>query len=245
MESLKQAYDLELTDENHGQGWAFGRPIGITTDQWPRSRINGLPMAHLWTILVPEAYRVKEKDLMAISLFQADDHVEDTVDGVEDMITNLTEVNHTDAVAFWASLSRYANHRHPQEIYLEDIIGGGWALIWLTKEEFEGEATALPKKENSIYPDYEVEEWSSTCLVKDEPAQFIKHVVRTDDPNVGKMLDEWPDEDDENAYTPMFATKGTILKLDRFHAKSHFGGTANPIQAMPSPSQILCNCHLD
>jgi len=233
MEPLKQAYDLELADKDHGQGWAFGRPVGITTDQWPRSRINGLPMAHLWTILVPEAYRVKGKDLVAISLFQADDHVEDRVDGVEDMIANLTEVNHTDAENFWASLSRYANHRHPQEIYLEDIIGGGWALIWLTKEEFKGEATTLPNKENGIYPDYEIEAWSSTCFAKDEPAQFIKHVVRIDDPNVGKMLDEWADEDDVNAYIPIFSEKGEMLKLDRFHAKSHFGGTANPIQAIP------------
>ena len=233
MEPLKQAYDLELTDNDHGQGWAFGRPVGITTDQWPRSRINGLPMAHLWTILVPEAYRAKGKDLVAISLFQADDSFEDRVDGIEDMITNLTEVNNIDAEDFWASLSDYANHRHPQEIYLKDIIGGGWALIWLTEAEFLGKSTPLPNKENSIYPDYEIEEWGSTCFVKDEPAQFIQHVVRIDDPNIGKMLDEWPDEDDENAYISMFSEKGEMLNLDRFHAKNHFGGTANPIQGMP------------
>lgn len=75
MGKLKEAYDLELTDNNHGQGWAYGRPVGITTDQWPRSRSNGLPMAHLWTILVPEAYRVKGQDLVAISFFQADDQL--------------------------------------------------------------------------------------------------------------------------------------------------------------------------
>ncbi|WP_352309809.1 hypothetical protein [Psychrobacter sp. W2-37-MNA-CIBAN-0211] len=233
MEPLKQAYDLELTDKDHGQGWAFGRPVGITTDQWPRSRINGLPMAHLWTILVPEAYRVKGKDLVGISFFQADDAFEDRVGGVEDMITNLTEMNNIDAEDFWASLSNYANHRHRQETYLEDIIGGGWALIWLTEAEFSGGSTPMPNKENTICLSYEVEEWSSTCFVKDAPAQFIQHVVRIDDPNVGKMLDEWPDEGDENTYIPMFSEKGEILKLDRFHAKSHFGGTANPIQGMP------------
>ena len=233
MEELKQAFDLELTDNNHGQGWAFGRPVGIATDQWPRSRINGLPMAHLWTILVPEAYRVKGQDFVAISFFQANDPFEDRIDGVEDTINNMSEVTQTDAEDFWASLSRYANHHHPQEIYLEDIIGGGWALIWLTEAEFSGGSTPMPNKENSICPSYKVEEWSSTCFVKDAPAQFIQHVVRIDDPNVGKMLDEWPDEDDENAYIPMFSTKGDALKLDRFHAKNHFGGTANPIQAMP------------
>ena len=233
MEALKQAYDLEITDKNHGQGWAFGRPVGIITDQWPRSRSNGLPMAHLWTILVPEPYRVKGQDFVAISFFQADDHTADTIDGVKDSLTNLTEVNHTDAENFWVSLSRYANHRHPQEIYLEDIIGGGWALIWLTEAEFHGESTPLPDRDNSVYPNYAVEEWGSTYFITDKPAQFIKQVTRTDDPNIGKALTEWADEDDENAYVPMLSTKGDVLKLDRFHAKNHFGGTANPIQAMP------------
>lgn len=130
-------------------------------------------------------------------------------------------------------MSRYANHRHPQEIYFKDIIGGGWALIWLTKEEFEGETTALPNKEDCIYPDYEIEEWGSTCFVKDQPAKFVQQTVRNNDPNIGKSLNEWPDEDDEDAYSPMFSEKGEALMLDRFHAKTHFGGTANPIQAMP------------
>ena len=59
---------------------------------------------------MPEAYRVKGKDLVAISFFQADDAFEDRVNGVEDMITNLTEMNNTDAEDFWASLSGYSNH---------------------------------------------------------------------------------------------------------------------------------------
>lgn len=233
MKPLKQAYDLELTDNDHGCGWAFGRPVGISTEQWPRSRINGLPMAHLWTILVPEAYRAKGKDLVAISLFQADDAFEDRVDGVEDVINKSAEADASGATAFWSSLNRYANNRHPQEIYLEDIIGGGWVLLWLTKEEFEGEMTALPNKEDCIYPDYEMEAWSGTCFVKDQPAKFVEQTVRINDPNIGKSLNEWLDEDDEDAYIPMFSEKGEALKLDRFHAKTHFGGTANPIQAMP------------
>lgn len=238
MNILKEAYDLELTDNDHGQGWTFGRPVGITTNEWPRSRSNGLPMAHLWTILVPKAYRVKGQDLVAISFFQADDHTADTIDGVEDLITNRTEMNHTDAVAFWTSLNGYANNRHSQEIYLKDIIGGGWALIWLTEAEFHGKSTPLPDKDNSVYPNYAVEEWGNSCFVSDEPAQFIKQVARTDDPNIGKALTEWADEDDENAYVPMFSTKGDALKLDRFHAKNHFGGTANPIQAVPEFSSF-------
>lgn len=236
MNELKEAYDLEVVDKDHGQGWAFGRPVGITTIQWPRSRINGTPMAHLFTILVPEPYRVKSQELIAISLFQADDHVEDTVDGVEELINNLTEVDNADAKAFWSSLSLYANNRHHQEIYLEDIIGGGWALIWLTKEEFEGEFTELPEKEDSVYPSYEINEWSSNCFVKDEPAKFMQQMVRTDDPNIGKMLDEWPDEEDENAYIPMFSEKGQSLNLDKYHGKNHFGGTANPVQGEPEYS---------
>lgn len=33
MNILKEAYDLELTDNDHGQGWTFGRPVGITTNE--------------------------------------------------------------------------------------------------------------------------------------------------------------------------------------------------------------------
>ncbi len=47
-------------------------------------------MAHLWTILEPER-RVKGQNLVAISLFQADDYTANTIDGVEDLITNLTD----------------------------------------------------------------------------------------------------------------------------------------------------------
>ncbi len=86
MKKLARAFNIEFSDSNNNQGWCYGRPVGIKTMQWPRSRVNGLPMAHIWTFLVPEEYRVKEENYVAISLFQADDHVAKKVKGVLSVI---------------------------------------------------------------------------------------------------------------------------------------------------------------
>ncbi|MEM6631199.1 MAG: hypothetical protein AAF694_16070 [Bacteroidota bacterium] len=57
---------------------------------------------------------------------------------------------------------------------------------------------------------------------------------REDDPNIGRALEDFPDEADEKAYISMFSKKGQELGLQKkFFGKTHFGGTANPIQATP------------
>src|SRR4051794_10747172 len=87
--SLPQAaFDIAYSgDDGVGaDGYAFGRPPGVGSVQWPRSRVNGLPMAHLFTVRVPEEYRCAGPDYVALSLFQADDHVAKTVEGVAKVI---------------------------------------------------------------------------------------------------------------------------------------------------------------
>ncbi|RSN70992.1 hypothetical protein [Actinomadura sp. WAC 06369] len=76
----RTAYDIEFDDEGR-DGHAFGRPPGLRPEQWPRSRVNGLPMAHLFTVRVPEEYRCAGGDLAGLSVFQSDDHVADAVEG--------------------------------------------------------------------------------------------------------------------------------------------------------------------
>ena len=233
MRQLTEAFDLEFTDSNKGQGWVFGRPVGIGPDQWPRSRITGIPMAHIWTVLVPEAYRVKSKDLVAISFFQADDYVASRTEGVEEMIDDPQNQNQT-PTDFWSSLRRYALARHPHEIFFKDDIGGGWALLWLTQEEFDSLPTSLPDKDSSLPPNYELDEFNGGgCFTHDKPARFIEQVKRQDDPNIGKPLNEYPSEDDPDPYVTMYSKQGDLMGLERFSVKNHFGGTANPIQAMP------------
>lgn len=227
-----KAWDLEFTSENHNQGWAFGRPVGIKTSQWPRSSVNGLPMAHLFIILVPQQYRVKGDDFVAISLFQADDHVALEVEGVEDAINEGKFPDDSENADFWNSLKEYTQNKHPKEIHLNDIIDGNWSLIWLTREEFEGDPVELPNK-NCIYPGYDSQD-GLDCFSEDKDPQFVKLVERKDDPNVGKDLEDFPDEEDENAYIDMYSDKGQELGLEDFSKLNHFGGTANPVQYTPA-----------
>ncbi|NOQ72989.1 MAG: hypothetical protein GQ574_13350 [Crocinitomix sp.] len=100
MKELTKAFNIEFSDSNNNEGWANGRPPGLKTIQWPRSRVNGLPMAHIWTFLVPEEYRVKGENYIAISLFQADDHVADEVKGVEDTINKKKEIKDSNVQFF-------------------------------------------------------------------------------------------------------------------------------------------------
>ncbi len=236
---LTKAFNVEFSETNQNNGWAFGRPVGIKTVQWPRSRINGVPMAHLWTFLVPEEYRVKGNEYVAISLFQACDgdcvdEGEVEMDDVLNVIDNKERKEESEAQEFWDSLLEYAENRHSQEVYLDDILGSGWVLIWLTEEEFNGESTNLPNEETSIYPDYDTSECMD-CFENDAPAEYVQLVEREDDPNTGRPLEDWPDEEDESAYIGMYSDKGKELKLqEKFWGKTHFGGTANPVQATPA-----------
>ncbi|NOQ72990.1 MAG: hypothetical protein GQ574_13355 [Crocinitomix sp.] len=119
------------------------------------------------------------------------------------------------------------------EIYLEDIIGGGWTLIWLTQKEFESTLTELPNNKNTVFPNYNNDE-GTDCFQQNEPPKYVKLFERENDPNTGRKLEDCPYEEDENAYIDMDSEKGEELKLrDRFWGKTHFGGTANPVQATP------------
>ncbi|GAA3637657.1 hypothetical protein [Flavivirga jejuensis] len=230
---LTKAFNIEVSDSDNREGWFAGRPVGIKINQWPRSRVNGLPMAHIWTFLVPKEYRVKGSDYIAISLFQADDHVAEEIKEVESVINDKKEVKDSDAQKFWDSLLEYSKNRHSMEIYLEDIIDGGWVLIWLTKEEFDSKQIELPNEDNSVHPEYDYEDYGN-CFAQDDPPRYVKLIERENDPNIGIKLDDWPDEEDENAYINMHSKKGEKLKLkERFWGKTHFGGTANPCQANP------------
>lgn len=233
MNTPNRAFNIEFVADNQQQGWAFGQPAGINSMAWPRSRQNGLPMAHIWTFLVPEQYRVKGADFIAIALFQADDHLVTPVEGVSTVIETgqLQLAQH--AQPFWEGLAQYANHKHPMEIYMEDIIDGGWALIWLTAAEFSAAPTAIPSESLAVPPNYSTKEGANPYNYTQSP-RYVQLRKRLDDPNIGKALEDFPDEDDEAAYIDMFSDKGEALGLeDLFFGKTHFGGTANPVQATP------------
>lgn len=117
-------------------GWCGGRAPGIGTAAWPRSPVTGLPMLHVITLELPEDYRRKGEDLVAISFFQADDHVATDIDGVAGLLKGTAPTAEQAADPFLAAVAATAAARHPQQRDLEDLIGGAHALLWLTAEEF-------------------------------------------------------------------------------------------------------------
>ena len=76
------AYDLELlqtppargTDSDHG--WCYGLPPGITESQWPLSRCDGFPMQPCFTLRLPEQYRTRGADYIALTMFADQQHDE-------------------------------------------------------------------------------------------------------------------------------------------------------------------------
>lgn len=228
------AYDLEFSAINQGVGWCFGAPPGLTAAQWPRSRVNGLPMAHLFTCTVPEEYRTKGPELVALALFQADDHVADEVAGVAEVLDGEAVPA---ATPFWQALQAYAAARHPQECYGEDEIGGGWVWIWLTSAEFGGPATVPPDAAVGVFPGYDSADGTS-AYVSAQPAEYLALTARTNDPNVGKRPVGFY-KNNPDAYIRLFSEQGQALGLDQlFFGKNHFGGTSSPSQGEPDVSPL-------
>ncbi|WP_046246986.1 hypothetical protein [Hymenobacter terrenus] len=236
MDKPQQAYDIEFSDTgDQAHGWCYGQPVGLSSAQWPRSRVNGLPMAHIFTCLVPPDYRTEGESRVAISLFQADDHVADEVSGVAEVLEGeLPPETDPAAGPFGESLRTYAQEKHPQEQYFEDLIGGGWAMVWLTEPEFRSAPTAIPDAAVAIFPGYDSTDGTSV-YEHNQPAEYVQLVARPYDPNVGKPLEDFPDKEAADAYIPLFSAQSEALGFDKlFWGKTHFGGTASPCQGVPA-----------
>ena len=98
-----RAWHLVPSEADVGHGFSHGAPP-IDPARWPRSPRDGAPMAHLATLLVPAEYRAAGPDRVAISVFQANDHVRRRIEG--------------------------APTHEGDAIVLEDGIGGSYALLW-------------------------------------------------------------------------------------------------------------------
>lgn len=221
------AFDIEKVNEDCGDGWAFGNPRGITSVQWPRASNNGIPMSHLFTVKVPEAYRIHGQQFTAISLFYSDiDEYDADIEGFID--GKLQEAPQNSHPAFWNALDAYRKNKHPKAFSIPGEFGESYTLVWLTQAELEGPEPELP--ENN--PPYVLPDMSHTAMAYNEdqkPAQFLQLVARENDPNAGKM----PTENDNTEYIPMYSDKGEALGLERFWGKQHFGGTSSPCQVEP------------
>jgi hypothetical protein len=144
------AYDLELlktapargTDTDHG--WCYGLPPGITESQWPLSPWDGFPMQPGFTLKLPEQYRAKGADYVALTMFADQQHDEPSeIKAVAEYLAAETPERPADAnlLPYWI----YKQNRHPMDFRMEDIIGHNFAAIWLTEAEFAGPLCQPPR----------------------------------------------------------------------------------------------------
>jgi hypothetical protein len=243
-------------------GWAFGLPPGISTAQWPLSRNNGFPLRHAFTLHVPEQYRVRGADLVALCIF-ADDQFE-----LLETVPEIQEFMNSEALAadgppedprllpFWENHKK----RHPHQYDMEDDLETQFAGIWLTQAEFDGSLCLPPdlstnpllrQKPRPGWLAGKMAEYYSShndriCITDAEgndvnwpdleclkAASAIAVNRSTDDLNVGKPAREWDHENEISGYVTPFSPRGEELQLSRFQYRNHLGGTMFPSQGYP------------
>ncbi|WP_217641161.1 hypothetical protein [Jannaschia pohangensis] len=145
------AYDLTLdpgADPAHPAvaGWCFGLPPGITPIQWPLDPESGYPLQHGFTLRLPDAFKVRGPDIVAISFFgTAADHNDGVplcTDGLREIILSPATPQPEDPHlrTFWD----HAQNAHPLLHRMKDVLGCQFAVIPLTAAELAGSACAVP-----------------------------------------------------------------------------------------------------
>lgn len=121
-------------------GWCCGLPRGISSLQWPLSNKTGFPLEHHFTVRVPELYRVKGREYVALALFSETSSETKDSDPVSDLMNIIfdgRELPQTVEKNLQPFLEHLRN-RHPMEFRSKDILYSTFAMIWLTEEEFTG-----------------------------------------------------------------------------------------------------------
>lgn len=152
------AYDLDMlpraVDRVAGDthGWCFGLPPGIRPEQWPLDPNNGYPLMHGFTLLLPEDYRVHGPDIVALSFFAtAPDHNDGGPSSVDEIVHVFEhpdeEPDDPELRPFWQSI----RDAHPRLHRMVDILDCAYAVVLLTREEFEGPPCLPPRLEGNRF----------------------------------------------------------------------------------------------
>lgn len=137
-----KAYEIDipnrLAERGRGDdhGWCFGLPPGITPEQWPLDKRTGHPMRHAFTLLLPEGYRRKGSDRVAISVFDGDwngSSIRESV-AVSEVWDKRDAPENVELMPVW----QHRTGRHAHEYRIDDQLGEPYAVIWLTRAEFDG-----------------------------------------------------------------------------------------------------------
>jgi hypothetical protein len=195
-----RAYDVAF-DPAGRDGWAFGAPPGLTSEQWPTR--DAVPLRHVFTVRIPEQYRCKGPEVVAMSVFQeAGDP---------------------------ARTRGRPKSQHARAVPLLDAIGVGWCLLYLTEDELRAPSPkhrgAKPAHERKPFKLVERTDDPNVGQHYVEFPDWLEGLKRKELEELSKVV--------IRGYVPMFSDLGKKLNLVRFFHPSHFGGTLHPSQGGP------------
>lgn len=246
--NLKVLPGMQPRDAEAPDGWCCGLPRGITQAQWPLSNATGHPMEHHFTVRVPEAYRVKGPQFVALAVFSETSTESQQSDKISHLMNRIFDGRGL-PVAVETDLQPFLHHlrnRHPMEVRSKDLLYQTFAMIWLTQEEFTGPICLPPAPVSNAAnamcepPIWEEETTSQRYDPEGETRtdkwglwRFAVNEV-TDDPNTGRIpVDEFDTCGNIDGYIARHTNAWDDLDIEVDYDDMHFGGTASPAQAMP------------
>lgn len=130
-------------------GWQHGLPPAIDESEWPRHARSGLPLVHGFTIRVPEDYRARGADEVALSYF----HPGDTesypprpaeAERVKAIFAGAALTDAEAAQPFFTDLVKHVAARKDRTQLFTDLLQHTHAIVWLTEAELGAARCARP-----------------------------------------------------------------------------------------------------
>ncbi|MGU3494021.1 hypothetical protein ACLBXM_08265 [Xanthobacteraceae bacterium A53D] len=253
--NVKIVPGLKAPGSDAPQGWACGRPRGITPIQWPLALNTGFPLEHHFTVRVPEPYRVKGQEYVGLAVFSDSSAEHRSSPAVLDFMhaaldgRPLPEEVEPDLAPFLEHL----RNRHPMETRSFDLLYNTFAMIWLTEEEMAGPECPLPELiETDANAQCETPDWLTSSAaqrffgwngkeafnpeyrlhriagrVPTDPWDILELRVTqvSDDPNAGKTPIEFDGPRNVDRYVPPFDEPWEKLGVTLAYDDLQFGGT--------------------
>lgn len=211
--------DLLPVPATEPAGWAGTAGPSIAWENWPRSSTTGLPMTHAFTLTLPEDFRRQGADRPAIAFFAGEGQF------AENQPATVPDAASSDA--FLRDLAAATDH--PGLRRRRDIIGGEFALMWLTEAEARPSDLPVPDLRQDGLP----ADWSEGTVAWNETMPTLKvWLVPREDPNAGLApIGLWDTDAD---HTSVFGDDNELTAwASTAYDYAHLGGTAFPIQALP------------
>lgn len=200
-------------------GWIGSAGPAVDPATWPRGSLTGLPMFHAVTLLLPTEFRRRGPGLPAVSFFQGEGQFAHARRGVDDP-----------ADPFVADLLRTREHPHLGRRI--DIIDGQFALLWLTREEYDAGPTAPPP--DARRPGEHVADDEGPNAWDEHQPTVRLWLADRPDPNAGHAPVDPMDWDRTDGFVPPPRTDDWKLAgwAEDLHLRSHLGGTSLPVQTL-------------